>query len=265
MAAGKLEEAVALYTEALAIDPENHVLYSNRSAAYAKAGKYAEALQDAEKTVELKPDWGKGHSRKGAALAYLGRDFEAQKAYEEGLKHEPNNEQLKEGLQEVKSKMASSQGNRMKNPFSGPDVMTKLHNNPKTRSMLDDPSYRQLLQELQTNPNAMATKLGDPRVLTTLSVLLGVDLEAATEGKVISKTIIKLGKLNLTSPGIDNEPMDTEPYPTVDPKEEKRKKEEEQKRREEEERQKAEKAKYDALPAEKKKVKILSYFLKNCK
>lgn len=219
---------MGLYSEALAIDPENHVLYSNRSAAYAKAGKYLEALQDAEKTVSLKPDWGKGHSRKGAALAYLGRDAEAQTAYEEGLKYEPNNEQLKEGLQEVRAKLSSQQhGAKLMNPFSGPDVMNKLQNNPKTREMFDDPSYRQLIQELQSNPSAMATKLGDPRVLTTLSVLLGLDLEAANEG---------------------DEPMDTEPTPpapSVDPKEEK-------KRREEEERKREEKAKYDALPQEKK-------------
>lgn len=41
--------------------------------------------------------------------------------------------------------------------------------------------------------------------------------------------------------------MDTEPSPPVDPKEEKKKREEEERRRQE-------KAKYDALPEEKKKV-----------
>ena len=252
LAAGRLDEAVGLYSEALAIDPENHVLYSNRSAAYAKAGKYLEALQDAEKTVAIKPDWGKGYSRKGAALSYLGRDSEAQRAYEEGLVNEPNNEQLKEGLQEVRAKLSSQQhGAKLMNPFSGPDVMNKLQNNPKTRAMFDDPTYRQLIQELQSNPSAMATKLGDPRVLTTLSVLLGVDLEAANEGKILSMTFFSSDKFfpnQFCYSG--DEPMDTEPSPTstappVDPKEEK-------KRREEEERKREEKAKYDALPQEKK-------------
>ena len=179
LAAGNLDEAVRLYSEALALDSSNHVLFSNRSAAYAKAGKYMEALKDAEKTVELKPDWIKGYSRRGAALSYLGRDIEAEKAYEEGLKYEPNNEQLKEGLREVQSKL-SSRGSKLMNPFAGPDVLAKLQNNPKTKEMLNDPSYRQLVQELQNNPGAMATKLQDPRVLTTLSVLIGVDLESAT-------------------------------------------------------------------------------------
>ena len=124
---------------------------------------------------------GKGYSRRGAALSYLGRDAEALKIYEEGLAREPANEQLKEGLREVKSKLASQQGAKLMNPFAGPDVLNKLQANPKTRALLNDPSYQQLVQELQTNPNAMATKLSDPRVLTTLSVLLGVDIESATD------------------------------------------------------------------------------------
>ena len=68
---GRYEEAIRYYTEAIDLDKNNHVLYSNRSAAYAKAGKYKQALEDAEKTVKLKPDWGKGYSRMGSALAYL--------------------------------------------------------------------------------------------------------------------------------------------------------------------------------------------------
>ena len=48
-----------MYTEAIELDPANHLLYSNRSAAYASLKKYKEALGDAEKTIELKPDWGK--------------------------------------------------------------------------------------------------------------------------------------------------------------------------------------------------------------
>lgn len=54
-----LAEAIQLYTEAIGLDPDNHILYSNRSAAYAKDEKFDLALTDAEKTVELKPDWAK--------------------------------------------------------------------------------------------------------------------------------------------------------------------------------------------------------------
>ena len=56
------------FTQAIAIEPGNHVLYSNRSGAYASLKDYDKALEDAERTTELKPDWAKGWGRKGAAL-----------------------------------------------------------------------------------------------------------------------------------------------------------------------------------------------------
>lgn len=66
--AGKFEEAVEHFTAAITIDPSNHVLYSNRSGAYASLQKYNEALQDAEKTIQLKPDWSKVERRKIKSL-----------------------------------------------------------------------------------------------------------------------------------------------------------------------------------------------------
>ncbi|XP_042239869.1 tetratricopeptide repeat protein 28-like [Homarus americanus] len=56
---GDFETAVALYTEAIALDPHNHILYSNRSAAHIKLAKFAHALQDATKARELNPKWHK--------------------------------------------------------------------------------------------------------------------------------------------------------------------------------------------------------------
>jgi stress-induced-phosphoprotein 1 len=56
------------FTEAIELDPSNHVLYSNRSGSYQSLKDYDHALADAEKTVEIKPDWPKGYTRKAAAL-----------------------------------------------------------------------------------------------------------------------------------------------------------------------------------------------------
>ena len=56
---GDFHEALRLYTEGLAIDPSNHILFSNRSAAYIKQGQYKKALQDARRARDLNPNWAK--------------------------------------------------------------------------------------------------------------------------------------------------------------------------------------------------------------
>ncbi|EYU23466.1 hypothetical protein MIMGU_mgv1a001638mg [Erythranthe guttata] len=70
-AAGNYSDAVRHFTDGINSSPNNHVLYSNRSAAYAGLNKFSEAISDAQKTVELRPVWSKGYSR--LAAAHMGR------------------------------------------------------------------------------------------------------------------------------------------------------------------------------------------------
>ena len=56
---GDFDTAVSLYGEAIALDPCNHILFSNRSAALVKLGQFARALQDASRAVELNAKWPK--------------------------------------------------------------------------------------------------------------------------------------------------------------------------------------------------------------
>ena len=154
----KFDEAISFYTEAIKLDPSNHILFSNRSAAFAKVGKYANSLEDAEKTIELKKDWPKGYSRKGAALELLQRFEDAITTYEEGLKFDANNEQLKEALLNCKDNLDSSSFPGVGglggagNPFADPKFLANLAMNPKTRELLGDPEVQTLLKGLQKNP-----------------------------------------------------------------------------------------------------------------
>lgn len=77
---GRYDQAIIHFTDAINVDPKNHILYSNRSGAYASMKEYKKALEDADKTVDIKPDWAKGYSRKVTALIYLGNYDEAEKS-----------------------------------------------------------------------------------------------------------------------------------------------------------------------------------------
>jgi stress-induced-phosphoprotein 1 len=73
-------------------------LYSNRSACYYNSNEYLKALEDGEKCIEAKADWGKGYQRKAMALHALRRFDEATEEYTKGIELDPANDQLKQGF-----------------------------------------------------------------------------------------------------------------------------------------------------------------------
>ncbi|KAG6830634.1 hypothetical protein H0H92_015726 [Tricholoma furcatifolium] len=177
-AAKDYDKAIDLFTQAIAIDPTNHVLFSNRSAAKAGKKDYDAALADAEETVKLNPSWGKGWARKGAALHGARRYDEAIAAYQSGLAVE-DSPVLRKGLQEVQDAKASdgANGNPFGKMFSDPNLLAKLAANPKTSKHLADPLFVQKLQAYQRNPQLATTALEDPRMIDVLGVALGIDMQ----------------------------------------------------------------------------------------
>ncbi|KAM8887186.1 tetratricopeptide repeat protein 28-like isoform 2-T2 [Spinachia spinachia] len=101
---GDFQAAVRLYTSALQADPQNCILYSNRSAARLKLGQHQAALDDAEKACELNPKWPKAYFRQGVALQYLGRHADALAAFASGLAQDPKSLQLLVGMVEAAMK-----------------------------------------------------------------------------------------------------------------------------------------------------------------
>jgi stress-induced-phosphoprotein 1 len=78
-------KAIEHFTEAINENPADHTLYSNRSACYYNLNQYTKALEDGEKCIEVKSDWGKGYQRRAMALHALGRFDEALTDYEKGI------------------------------------------------------------------------------------------------------------------------------------------------------------------------------------
>ena len=92
------DKAIEMYTKAIEEAPTDHTILGNRAAAYHQKGEYDSALTDAEKCIEVKPDWSKGYQRKAMALQAQHKLDEAIEFYEKGVEIDAANTQCKQML-----------------------------------------------------------------------------------------------------------------------------------------------------------------------
>ncbi|KAG6444949.1 stress-induced-phosphoprotein 1 [Manduca sexta] len=97
----KFIEAVLHYTQAIKMDPNNYVLYSNRSFAFLKLDQHYLSLQDANETVRLQPNWAKGYFRRAEVEAASELYDEAIISYTRALQLEPHNVKLMESIKNI--------------------------------------------------------------------------------------------------------------------------------------------------------------------
>ena len=181
-AAKDFNKAIESFTKAIdASSTPNHVLYSNRSACQASLKNFSQALEDAQKCVEINNGWAKGYSRVAAAQFGLGQLEDAKKSYEKTLQLDANNAMAKDGLKAVDDAI-----NAKNSPdlgfgamFSDPNLINNLKNNPKTAEIMKDPEMVQKILQIQQNSKANATQfLTDQRLMTVMAAMMGIDMDA---------------------------------------------------------------------------------------
>ncbi|WWC89204.1 uncharacterized protein L201_004122 [Kwoniella dendrophila CBS 6074] len=101
------DSAIEKYTEAIKLY-ENPIYYSNRAAAWGGLNKHDQAIKDAEKALDLDPNFSKAYSRLGHAHFSSGNYEQAVQAYEDGLKIDSGNQNMKTALATAKSKFSES-------------------------------------------------------------------------------------------------------------------------------------------------------------
>lgn len=186
------KEAIAKYTEAIKLDSENAVYYSNRAAAYSSDSQHERAVEDAEKALQIDPNFSKAYSRLGLAKYALGDATAAMKAYEKGLEvegdkkseamakgYETAKKRVEEELQKSISpsnseKEASSEaGENTPSQSTGnaansgmPDLGSLFGGGqmPSFSEMMNNPQIMQAAQGLMSNPSAMLDLMNNPQI-----------------------------------------------------------------------------------------------------
>jgi len=112
MAKGNLEEAVKLYGESLKLDGDNVASLNNRSLAFLKLKKGAEAKQDATAAINKSSTPNiKAYYRRGLAGAMIGcvdALKDSKKDFEKVLELEPDNTTAMKELQEIEMKLSGT-------------------------------------------------------------------------------------------------------------------------------------------------------------
>jgi protein O-GlcNAc transferase len=98
LAAGRLEEAIAAYGQAVRLDPLIAQIHNNLGVALKEAGRVDEAIGAFRRAIELLPDRSQAWNNLGTALAMKGDMDGAITAYREALAREPGNAQAHNNL-----------------------------------------------------------------------------------------------------------------------------------------------------------------------
>ncbi|KAJ1983935.1 hypothetical protein H4R33_004572 [Dimargaris cristalligena] len=114
------------------------MLYSNRSMAYFMRGDLHDSLRDAEKVVQTRPLWSKGHFRKGEALLALGMFELAVIHYGFASDLEPGNRELRIFAQKAHFlRQDREQGLAIYQLLSGRDIAHTRSLNPIQNKIFD--------------------------------------------------------------------------------------------------------------------------------
>ena len=112
------------------------------------------ALKDCDMCIELDPTFIKAYLRKAKAHQAMSQTQKAIAAYEKALEIDPNCSEAIEGY-----KNCSISNN------SDPEAVRKrAMNDPEVQKILNDPAMRMILEQMQSDPQAIQEHLKNPAI-----------------------------------------------------------------------------------------------------
>ncbi|KAH8765406.1 hsc70 cochaperone [Diaporthe sp. PMI_573] len=185
MAQKDYPKAIELYTKALSLHPGNAIFLSNRAAAHSAAKDHESARADAEAAVAIDPKYTKAWSRLGLARYALDDAKGSMEAYQKGIEYEGNggSDAMKKGYETAKRRVeeeseaeVASRGagaaaggggpnlNDLASMFGGGGQGGGGGGMPDLSSIMSNPMFASMAQNLMSNPELMQNLMGNPRL-----------------------------------------------------------------------------------------------------
>ncbi|KAI9911464.1 hypothetical protein PsorP6_009734 [Peronosclerospora sorghi] len=149
----EFHDARTKYSHALSLHPLNPFLYGNRSAAHHRLQAFDRALEDAQKAIELAPDWSKGYLRHAAACEALGRWTDALASYETFVRLArdracPDVHKVQTKVRILQRKAGRHGGLAVRRGFFSDDQSRPLYDEKDEEDPWDDKPWQRMLQTL---------------------------------------------------------------------------------------------------------------------
>jgi small glutamine-rich tetratricopeptide repeat-containing protein alpha len=193
MAQKDYPKAISLYSQALALVPGNPIFLSNRAAAYSASKDHTSAMADAEAAVAADPKYTKAWSRLGLARFALGDAKGSMEAYSKGIEYEGNggSDAMKKGFETAKKRVAELEGegedededdemtdrgapgmgaggmpdlSALAGMFGGGGAGGAGGGMPDLSSIMSNPMFASMAQNLMSNPDMMNNLMSNPRI-----------------------------------------------------------------------------------------------------
>merc|ERR1712130_37874 len=144
---GEWANAVKFYSEAIKRNPKDAKIYSNRAACYTKLNAFDLTIKDCDTAIAMDPTFVKAYLRKANVLKAIG--------------------QAKNGYRDCTIRMQSGGGGG-KDPE---EVRRNAMNNPEVQQIMGDPAMRMILEQMQTDPQAVQEHLKNPAIMEKIMKL----------------------------------------------------------------------------------------------